>query len=138
MTKEQLRMQMLAGIITESQYKQKIKEEETPESDQYDEYGAEAIEWVELGDNFKYNPKDHTFTWKSFVFLNDDNTAINGGSYTSEVQYTDYGNDRDEGEKVIDKMIDQLEKELEKGSQGDFGLNILAFSTHYELTIERV
>jgi len=29
MTQEQLRMQMLAGIITESQYKEKLKEEET-------------------------------------------------------------------------------------------------------------
>jgi hypothetical protein len=30
MKKETLRMQMLAGIITESQYKEKLKEEETP------------------------------------------------------------------------------------------------------------
>ena len=31
MNKETLRMQMLAGIITESQYKEKINEEETPQ-----------------------------------------------------------------------------------------------------------
>ena len=30
MTQEQLRMQMLAGVITESQYKEKIEEEENP------------------------------------------------------------------------------------------------------------
>jgi hypothetical protein len=39
MTKEQLRMQMLAGIITEGQYKEKIEEE------------------VNMGDTIEINPK---------------------------------------------------------------------------------
>ena len=66
MTQEQLRMQMLAGIITESQYKEKLKKlllklTQSPESSDFD-----ADEY--MGKDFpkgEYNPDDST-TWGDF------------------------------------------------------------------------
>lgn len=56
MTQEQLRMQMLAGIITESQYKAKLNENEINQFDYNDMYG---FKWNKR----PQNPNDMLFSY---------------------------------------------------------------------------
>jgi hypothetical protein len=60
MTQEQLRMQMLAGIITEGQYKEKLNEEVSDDVKQY--LNNEFEMYLEGGDTFEENPGEvHVF-----------------------------------------------------------------------------
>jgi hypothetical protein len=56
MTKEQLRMQMLAGIITEGQYKEKLNENQEINS-----YLTGLFDTIDLGDEYKEGSQSYTF-----------------------------------------------------------------------------
>ncbi len=67
MNKETLRMQMLAGVITESQYKSQLNEIVTDDVKQYLEDRFE--EELEGGDEYEESPGEtHTFTLEQDVF----------------------------------------------------------------------
>ena len=87
MTQEQLRMQMLAGVITESQYKEKIEEEENPTipldattkryvikrlKEILDEYDEEGIEELQNAGFFEQD-----FEEELVVEFGDDYDAVN-------------------------------------------------------------
>jgi hypothetical protein len=69
MTQEQLRMQMLAGIITEGQFKAKLNEELSDDVKQYLKDNFEM--YLEGGDEFEEEPGEtHTFTMEADEFGN--------------------------------------------------------------------
>ena len=67
MNKETLRMQMLAGVITESQYKQRLNEAADSDVIQYLE--DRFVEELEGGDDYSEAPGEiHTFTLEKDVY----------------------------------------------------------------------
>jgi hypothetical protein len=72
-TKEQLRMQQFAGIITESQYKKLIKENSNPKSFLEDLF----MEYLEGGDGFEEEPGEISKnTWEGDVFTDEEEYDI--------------------------------------------------------------
>ena len=69
MNKETLRMQMLAGVITEGQYKEKLTEEASNDVEEYLKHHFEV--YLEGGDTFEEEPGEtHTFTMEQDEFGN--------------------------------------------------------------------
>jgi hypothetical protein len=131
MTQEQLRMQMLAGIITEGQYKAKLNEE--------DSMGGAPERWKNLNQNpssdfvrFYYNEKDNTFVFKPDDYNLDLVFSYDGNTLSADFPYLDYGSNREEGEAVLDPVIDSLENVL--ASEG-IKYEILTLSYQYKFKI---
>jgi hypothetical protein len=122
MNKEFLHMQKLAGIITESEYAAKLNENESNES-------LFSNIWSQLGEGYEYNDGMYE-TPQGFVFSYDSEE----NALKAEIQYEDYGDDRDEGESVIDPLLDELRDDLDnKGIESE--IKILATSYAYFVTI---
>ncbi len=58
MNKETLRMQMLAGVITESQYKEKLNE---GGDSNLNKYLLFLFDFIDLGDDYEPGPQSFTF-----------------------------------------------------------------------------
>ena len=144
MSKENLRMQMLAGVITESQYKTKLKKFTILENkfktavsrlilnESEEDFSSN---WSQLGDGFEFNGEEYE-TPQGFIFTyNSKNDTLE-----SEIQYSDWGSNRDEAEAAIDPLLDELENVLKSNTAAqntfnDVEYKILATSYAYIVTI---
>jgi hypothetical protein len=110
------RMQQLAGIqLNEIKVNNPLQK------------GPLSVEWNQLGKGYVYNGEEYE-TPQGFIFTynSDDNTL------ESEIQYGDWGDDRDEAEAVIDPLLNELENDLDNN---DVEYKILATSSAYLVTI---
>lgn len=107
------RMQKLAGI----QLNENEMESFSPEK------------WTSLGPDFTFDEDDNLYIYKnSFIFsFNKEKNTLE-----SEIQYLDFGDSRDEGEEIVDSLVDQLEQILNKNN---FQYEILTTSSAYMFTI---
>ena len=107
MTNEQLRIQMLTGIIT------------NPSSD---------------FKRFFYNEEDNTFTFSPDGYNLDLVFSYDGNKLSADFPYSDYGSNREEGEAALDPVIDSLEKVLV--SEGiKYEILILSYQYKFEIYI---
>jgi len=143
--KEFLRMQKRAGLITEGQYQKKLEEIEGDPDDYYgynepidpNDYADDNSNevdtfWESLGEGY-YKEDDVYYTPHGFQFDYNPETK----TFSSEIQYSDYGDDREEGEAKIDPMLNELEDTLEEQSEKkEFKWEIKTTSDAYSVFIK--